>query len=64
MGDTDESEDHREDSGEDSDECEEQGPGANGGDSGYPQEVEALEGEAQAIDTTEIWKGIKKRQRD
>lgn len=62
--DTDESEDHSEDSGEDSDECEEQGPGANGGDSSYSQAEEIPEQKAQARDSPEIWKGIKKRQRD
>lgn len=62
--DTDESEDHNEDSGEDDDKCEEQEPGANGGDSSYSKEVESSEQEAQARDSIKIWKGVKKRQRD
>lgn len=65
MDDTEESEDHSEDSGEDSDEeSEEQAPGADGGDSSYSRAEETPEQEAQARDATEIWKGIKKRQRD
>lgn len=64
MDDTDESEGHSEGSGEDSDECEEQALGANGGDRSYSEAEETPEQEAQARDSTEVWKGIKKRQRD
>lgn len=41
--DIDESEDDSEDSGEDGDECEEQGAGANGGDSSCSQEADTEE---------------------
>lgn len=64
MDDADESEGHSEGSGEDSEECEEEAPGTNGGDSSYSQAEETSRHEAQARDSTEIWKGIKKRQRD
>lgn len=64
MDDTDESEGCSEDSAEDSDVCEEQAPDADGGGSSHCQAEETPEQEAQARDSTEIWKGIKKRQRD